>query len=241
MLFLFKQKPITYTAYVEEHLPGIAEYFPIVPSSSALPKWWKDVPSSAFNWDLFRSVTTVKGCSGIINTIKQGFIMPLWSDLAISYDVSNYKYDFANGVSKMGPHESSSAPGWMEDHHIMKIVSPWILHSSCNDTQVMMTEPHYRNTSRSQLYFNPSGILTPMRGSMGTNIFMMLRKSNTSQNLSFKAGDPLVQFIPLTNRDVKLKVEVASRKDYIKLYERAGYQYSHSNNGLRKLFNDKNK
>ena len=96
MLFFFKEKPLEIVAFVDSDYSYAKQYSPIVPAKQLYPEWLKNVPQSRFEWDKFQPETTVKSCPGIIQSITSGFIVPMWSELALEYSTTHYKYKFAD-------------------------------------------------------------------------------------------------------------------------------------------------
>jgi len=70
---------------------------PIVPASEALPDWYKNSKSTWGNGKPYESEEggkSFKGCPAILDTLQQGYIIPLWADIYVEPSG-----EFINGVS----------------------------------------------------------------------------------------------------------------------------------------------
>ena len=69
---------------------------PIVPSSKALPQWYKDMASPlTYNNTLeeIHNASTLRGCMPMFDAMTQGYIIPLWCDLHVSVVFDSYDND----------------------------------------------------------------------------------------------------------------------------------------------------
>ena len=121
MLFFFKEKPIEIVAYLPPDFQKVMDFNPIVSAKELLPDWWKNTPSSTFNWDSFTPNNTSKSCPGIIQSLTTGFILPMWCDLAIETTSEGYRYHYSDKKSVLGSHANTQIPGFYEDYFILKI------------------------------------------------------------------------------------------------------------------------
>lgn len=213
MIFKFLQRPITITAYAPDHHLRSCEEYPIVPSSKFVPDWWKKTQKSEFNFEKFEQKLTVKSCVGIMGTFQNGYIIPMWSDLAIQTVENIWRYNFADERSEIHSHGDRQIPGFYENYHKMKMVSPWLLKSSC-DLKYCYVQPFYGFTNPTP-FLTPYGITTSLKKLSSTNIFLFFEKKPLE--VIIKAGTPMLQIIPLTERPIIFKREIIPRQDYIKL------------------------
>jgi hypothetical protein len=217
MLFFFKTKPIEITAFVPSNYAFAYKHTPIRPARENFPKWWKNIESSSFDWDLFKRKTTVKSCSGIINILTTGFIMPLWSDLALEWDKDNWKYMYSDGQSHLGIHDNNQMPEFYEDHLILKISSPWFIKSPVS---LLFNHPFYLHQTPFP-FTTPYGIesasINKHNSSLNsTNVLLFAKKTLETKREIIKVNTPLLHIIPLTDKPVNIKCEVVSIEEYNK-------------------------
>tara|TARA_R110000824_G_scaffold238121_2_gene426865 strand:+ start:995 stop:1717 length:723 start_codon:yes stop_codon:yes gene_type:complete len=78
---------IEFTAFPQRygHLP------PPVPTSRVIPDWWRDMPrTNVWNRDGVKPAhTTIKACVPFLDTLRTGYVIPMWADLAIGLNNEN--------------------------------------------------------------------------------------------------------------------------------------------------------
>lgn len=238
MLFFFKEKPIEIVAFIKDIYNSIKEFSPIVPARDLFPDWWRNTPSSSFNWDNLQPVNTAKSCPGIIQSLTTGFIMPLWSDLAIQYSDSQYQYQFSDMQTMLSDHPDYQSPNFCEDYWKFKIHSPWILNTP---VKLMYTSPFYHNTSSSFPFIIPPAIVPPIKHLCGTQVFIFAKKEQKLNRTVLKSGTPLMHIIPLTESKVTIRCEVVSESEYSKKISIVGFKNSFNNRGLKNIFKNREK
>ena len=199
MLFLFKEKPIEITAIVPPDYSLALEITPIKLARECFPSWWKNTPSSKFNWDIFNSDKTVKSCPGIGLSLQRGFILQQWSDLAIETKGDEWRWNYSDVRSRVNYHGSTQAPGFYSDHHIFKISSPWRI---ITPVDIFVQFPLYMFENPPP-YVTPGGFIPPIKNTCSSNIFLMIKKSEQVLQHIIKQGTPLLQIIPFTDKKVK--------------------------------------
>ena len=214
MIRLFK-KNITITAHLDKRYAGLLNNFPISHSAKYLPHGWKDLPIGKFDWNIFDSFPNVKSCMGILNTIKTGFVMPLWSDLALEWNNEGLRYRFADGISECGFHPSEQFPNFYSDYYYLKLVSPWLLHSSEN-IKILCTN-HFYSFNKPEPYITPYAILDTIHNWTSTNLFLFFKKEKETQRLIIEAGTPILHFIPLTDKKIKIENVMISEENQFNL------------------------
>ena len=235
MLFFFKEKPIEIIAFCNPAYSAVAEYSPIKPANKIYPQWWKDLSSSKFNWDTLDAENTVKSCPGLSNIFQSGFILPMWSDLALTYSNDGWKYSFSDKGSSLQIHPNESMRGFYEEHTIFKLVSPWIIQSPVNLLQV---EPFYHHSYTDDWPFTtPYGITPPVssKNMHLTNIFLLAKREEEVKKIMIKNNTPLLHIIPLTDKKINFKIEVPDMPKYNKLLALPGYTNHFFNRGKKNV------
>jgi hypothetical protein len=233
-MFFFKKKPLIFTSYISEADNGIFKFAPVIPSQKLIPEWWKQVSPGAFDWDTMIAEVNVKSCVGIINSFREGLILPLWCDLAIKTDESGWKYKYSDNKSEATVHKSRQAPGFYSNYYAFKLHSPWVMKCSEDGIKLSYSHPFYHFTEPVP-YYTPPGIVSPVKRTYNTNVFLYIKKSDNEVILEHNT--PLLQIIPLTDRNVQFKTEVVSPSEYHKLNTITGYRNVFFSKGVkRKLF-----
>jgi hypothetical protein len=233
MLFFFKEKPIEITAIISSQYLFAKEYSPIVQAKELIPEWWKNTMPSKFDWEQRKSVNTSKSCPAIINCLTKGLILPLWSDLAIQWNDTGWAYDFSDEMSQMHNHPEYQTPGYYSNFWHFKIDSPWIFKT---DVNLMYIQPTYlRNTPYP--YFSPYGILPSMNGVSSSNVFCFVEKNKNDNKLLIKHKTPLLHIIPMSDKKIKLNIEVLHPLDFVNYRNLMGIKTTFGKTWANKLRN----
>ena len=214
MIFKFLNKPITIDFFVPEDLAHVNENWPIVPASKYIPSWWKKTPSSNFDFEKMKPNFTTKSCMGIIGSLTNGYILPLWSDLAVSSSKDNCVVQFSDSNTISNFHDNRESPGFYNDYHIFKMQSPWILKSS-KDIKIAILDPFYLYDTPKP-YIVPYGISELINKNFPLNIFMFFPKMENK--IMIKNNVPLAQILPITDKPTIMKTNVISRGEYEKYF-----------------------
>lgn len=231
MLFFFKEKPIEITAFAKSSYAFAHEHSPIIPIKENLPKWWKNTPPGQFNWENFSTSTSTKNCPGIIQTITSGFLMSLWSDLALEYNTMEYKWAFSDKISRVDNHKQEQSPGFYEDHWHFKVVSPWFFKTS---VKLIYTSPFYHHKSPLP-FITPYGITTPQKGYTSSNLFLFAPKTKQTTRVMITKGTPLMHIIPLTEKKIIFKSEVVSDEEFARISNTIGVSNRFVGRGIKNI------
>jgi hypothetical protein len=232
MLFFFKEKPIEIISYVASSYAFVNEFSPIVPAKEIYPEWLKKVPRSAFDWNILEPRNTVKSCPGIIKSITNGFIVPMWTDLALEYDLAGFKWAFADRRSSLERHGNESIPGYYTDYLILKIVSPWLLKSPVD---LQLTFPFLYHPKPFPIHISP-GVLPFDGADTGQiNIFLFAERKEEGARVMIKQGTPLLHILPITERKVTIRHEVISTEEMIKKKSSTGANTHFFSKGIRNM------
>jgi hypothetical protein len=218
-MFFIKRKKIVVDCFVNN--PVIYDLFKIDHAHKYAPKEWRQLPPVVDVKSLQdpRSketipVPTAKRCVGIVNLFTTGFVMPCWSDFKIEMmnDGLFYKHDPMNELDA-NPHPpfmywDSLYKGFQH----VKISSPWLIKekSGVNFTWNQCT---YSNTDRHQTYHALSAVVD-FKAQYNTHLNVFIKKGST---VTFNAGDPLVQMIPLSEKELEVKCHLIDDVEYAKM------------------------
>jgi len=218
--FIIKPSSIvidTFT-YIEEvhdlYAPDLASRF--------VPKWWKDLATNYQANLQFPQVefATAKKCIGIIETYKNGFILPLWSDLAINVmstgDDRRYSYMFADQESTANHHNPEQFGNFVDPSKLqhLKLGSPWKFKEKSGVT-FSLNQPTW-NLQNHIVDFTIIPGLSDFKYQNSTNIQMLLHypPSNTTKHLLIEAGTPMYHIIPMSDKKVTIKKHLVSREEW---------------------------
>jgi len=218
MNLLFRSKKLIIKAYT--YKTTAFKLFTVAKSHHFYPDWWKKIP--AFHEEargaLNIKAPTMKNCGGIIDIYKKGIILPLWSDLQFRVGENN---QWAGGFSDLDTLQPSSHPRYQfgvnntefNNCAHVKIDSPWLF-VDVNKTGVSFLEQgSFWNNIPSQHVFQvcPGVLNYKYQHSVNINAFLA---TNIPTEFVIPANTPIVQMIPLSERELELQVELISQQDW---------------------------
>ena len=214
-MFFLRRSTIVVDCFVNSQ--PIHDLFPIRKANHFYPEWWKDLPKTfevKSEFDVNVPVSTMKSCIGFINLYRNGFILPLWSDLIIEKDINGCRYQFSSPDNQgIHDHDPAQYVGAFENSTHMKILSPWILKEKTG-VNFLWTEPTWNNITLFENLNVLPGIMD-FKYQHGSNINALI--PNIDIKLLIKAGEPLVHIIPISEKDVKIKTHVITENEYKKM------------------------
>jgi hypothetical protein len=214
MIFLFKEKPIVVDCFTTRDT--IYKTLRIEPASQFIPKWWKDMASTYINAEQsIMPLPTIKTCDGLIDLFKTGFILPLWTDVALKVVDNGFMFELANGKKDAEFHDKFQ---WQDipeakNYGHLKLMAPWKLKTK-SDINFYLTWPQWHYPLNFPLV-HANGIFSfKNRYEWNPQLFVNLTKN---YELILNAGQPIGQIIPLTDKKVKLAHHLITESEYKKL------------------------
>jgi hypothetical protein len=207
-MFFFKRQEIILDCFTNDKT--VLDFAPIQEASNYYPSWFYTMPKE-FESGIHKSAT-LKKCSGFIDYYKNGIIMPLWCDLAISIENKNYKWNFANTSSTAIVHNSKQWEYFVDPNEVghLKLNAPWKI--KCNKEINFLFKKPYWNSNP----FNDINIvegIVEFKYQNTANINLLL-KLNQYKEILLKYNDPLLNIIPLTEKKIKIKNHLIEFKEF---------------------------
>lgn len=130
------------------NVQGATELVPPVPMRKAMPRWFKDTPlrcpvphgphgpAPELPSNIPSGMTTIKACAGVVDLMKLGYMIPLWSDHEIttfpdSHTTQQYQIRASINEAKTGgfrPEHSDKMPLMEGEYKFSpKLDSPWVI------------------------------------------------------------------------------------------------------------------
>lgn len=209
MDFFFKKSKIVVDCFTTNL--NAYNLFPVQKTSEFIPEWWKKMPKFFDNTlenGMEIKSPTIKKCPGIIDLYRKGFVVPMWVDMVIEThpQTKEYRYWSADGGSWVSNHPPQQIGGDFSNHVNIKFNPPWSILEKTG-VQFLYIRPIYNNLS-----FNwqlmPGVIDFKYQWSTNINII-----APNDTRISFEAGTPLVQVVPLSEKEVVIKNHVVDDND----------------------------
>ncbi len=223
-------------------IQGVAEAFPISVAKENLPSWVNDARKDFLvaQKTQERGFQHIARCPGIFHLFNTGYIISMWFDLEITgsritipdkqinelLNKECFGTQYGNGIAKHIPKRPWSSKD------ILKINTPWHVMAP-NDIKFLMIPIPYTDFFD---FESCIGILDPGY-STEINVQGYLNKPNTF----IKAGTPIAQLIPLTEKHYDVIVRDQNNSDKIWLNKRKYlnfFSFQYPRNLLKKIYNN---
>ena len=236
-MIFFKRKEIVVDCFT--NINTVHEFFPIQESSKFLPDWWKNTPkyrltNNAYN--LFDQ-KTIKSCNGLIDTYKEGFMIPLWSDLLINVKDKIVNCVFADQKSSIESHPLEQWKTYADPNQVghVKIINPWKIKTKSN-IKFFFTKPYWNYKMLEDFSILSGTVSYKYQHSSHINMFINLEKD---KNVIVGANSPIVHIMPLTENKVIFKNHLIDDKEFNSFSNK--FTFGNSYNFTKRLLDKKEK
>ena len=179
-------------------------------SGTFMPEWFKNLSatyevenSHGLKYDL----PTARSCYGIKNTITNGIILPLWTDIIIEvYPDKSWGSQCSDHLTEITGHTRTQHTDLFEKCCLLKIKSPWIIKSE-KTTSLYAAQPLYHQGDITDFFVLP-GFLTFNKQPCSTNIFIGIPYKNEPQRIKIRSGFPIVQYVNTTKEVINIKTQL---------------------------------
>lgn len=241
-MFIFKKKPIHVDCFVDNY--GVANIYPVAEAVHYIPMWWKNMAKTFTDRSdsgVKIETGTIKICSGFIDLYKTGLIIPMWSDVALKTKADGtWAAAFPDTSLNfcIVTHRAEQYGNDVFNPYIhMKFVSPWVfkektgvkfLFHGCSWNIIPMFQG---------IHVVPGMVEYKYQVNTNVNVFVEKR----DRQLNIPAGMPFAHCVPLSDRPVKVHVQLTDKNEINKLRHEniAGvstFLYRHK---IMKKFNEK--
>lgn len=170
------------------------------------PDWWKELARNHKNHE--RQDMTY--CNGFVDLYKKSIIVPAWSHFKATIGHDFYQWKYIDGKSEAIAHAKEQRGSLFAEYQHLKLMCPWQMECD-EDVFVSWQEPVYSQTLEGMKVL--SGLTQPKYMNL-ININMMFKREQEIQQYEFDLGYPLVQLLPLTEREVKIEHLLVTKQEY---------------------------
>ena len=229
-MFWFKKSKVVVDCFINS--PVIYDLFKIDHAIKFVPEEWKQLQSHIdlkVNTNptskLTMPIPTAKRCIAITNQFSTGFVMPMWTDFGLEmFDEGKYaKHDPSNSLQMDNHQRIQYWDTLYKGFSHIKIYSPWLIREK-SGVKFTWNQCDWTNTDKVPLFHILSGVVD-FQAQHGSHINAFQRKGTIVQ---YKAGDPMVHIIPITEKDLELKCHLLDDDEYKKMYRSYGERLMHS-------------
>ena len=181
------------------------------------PEWWKQLPRSVqmAPSDMF-PIATMRRCMGMVDHYRHGFIVPLWSDLAVELAPQGYtgcKAQFSDCVSTLSTHVQAARGAFLPETHFshLKLEAPWAAKCS-EDVHFTWEQPTWSMWEPDKYVVLPGTVEYKYQYSLNANL--MFIKGPEKRRIDIKHGQPIAHITPLSERDLELRYHMVTSEEY---------------------------
>lgn len=215
MLFIFKRRKIVLDLFTCRQLV----FDTSKPKNAAqfYPEWWKQLPRSVKldAEDMF-DTATMRRCMGMVDQFRYGFIVPLWSDLAVELapvGFTGVKAQFSDRVSTLSSHPQAMRGAYLPDTKFahLKLEAPWV--AKCKeDVKFTWQQPTWNMPNPEQYIVLPGVIDYKYQYSMNTNV--MFVRGHEERRIDLRLGQPMAHVCPISEREVDLRYHMVGGEEF---------------------------
>jgi hypothetical protein len=222
ILFFFKRQSLTLDCFTYDSM--IARTAPILPAIKFYPQWIRDLPGQRIHEKQIPGGQihhvpegTMKGCPGVIDYFKTGFIAPLWVDASIIITVDGqYSYTSADSPFSLETHWPGQWDGFNGYIH-MKMIFPWHIEEK-SGAKFLLQKPMW-TTNSDPIIINKivsAGGVIDFNSQHCLHLHTFVEIPQTKQEFIWNVGMPLLHMIPLTDKKIKIRTHVIDETEWIK-------------------------
>jgi hypothetical protein len=204
---------------------GLEHLFPIAPANEFLPEWWKQLPATIKN-DVGNGIVTetgtLKKCVGLLDLYRNGFMIPLWSELKIKTNEDGSLYHFASAPVHKQDHDPRQLNSAFDNSIHFKMASPWLIKEK-SGVQFLWHGCEW-NYVEALYNISVSPGIVEYKYQHNTHINMFLPRKNIE--LTLEAGTPLVHIVPLSEKKVVIHNQFIDQREYDRLFSASKYPLS---------------
>lgn len=227
----FWLKPSTITVDCFTFHPVAFRMYPIQRAIKFIPTWWKKMPlhhiAGNDDQDFQIPAPTLKTCPGLFDLYKDGFVVPLWSDMILKNTESETLVDFADHTRNyIERHPRYQFDPAFENYNHIKINVPWCVVEKSGINWLEFACTWNLLPEGAKFHVTPGRLDFKLQHSTNVNCFLT---KDDNKLVQLKAGTPLVHWIPLSEKKVKVKTHYISDSEYMEKIKLTITRNSHIN------------
>lgn len=207
---IFKKKKIIIEACTFNG--ELSRLFPPVYARQSIPDWYSNLqPVQEISPHIKEK--SIKHCVGFKDLLNVGFVLPSWSEFQLTVR-SDGIIDIASPMpSPAGASHplSVQVPGAWKNSANVKLHSPWYFKCS-EPIKWFWATPAWHQKNPNNRIAVPG--VTEFKHYHQTHTNLLYEVKNQSYTDHINPGDPLVHFIPLTDRQWELKIKIINQDSW---------------------------
>jgi len=191
----------------------LIDLFPITEARQSFPEWIEKIPPTV-KLNPHHEVETLRVCPGVNDFYKRGVTLPLWQDHRVVWDhekLLTVTTPSARHNEVWNSHPHHQYPGGLNEQVNIKLTSPWFFETD-RMVPFIMVDPVWHKPNPMD-YVIPPGTIE-FKYQRSTNVIAFLPKVEQPSEIELRAGQPIVNFIPLENVNISIKHIVMSPDEF---------------------------
>tara|TARA_X000001036_G_scaffold73013_1_gene64483 strand:+ start:975 stop:1718 length:744 start_codon:yes stop_codon:yes gene_type:complete len=223
-MFKRNQKKPTLTFWCKE-TPIWAETFS--PKVKLYPDWWRGLkepktPHGHGPASMHDIMPTMKTCPGFVDLLKTAIAVPMWKEMKIEYDTELKKIDVAGVIDQnefsqyVESHASIQYGDYFANSLHLKLKTPWMVTCNSDIEFLMMDAVWHRKNHYNYTVLNGK---LEFKYQHGSHVNIFIPKSRSTKTLHIDAGIPICYLLPLTEREIDIKIETVSHEKWMQFVQ----------------------
>jgi len=204
--FFFKRNKIVLDCFT--YIPELETLFPLLYAEERIPNFWKNLSPTVNHFGIHRG--SAKTCPGMGSLFKTGFILQNWHDYAISTEDSTFRWHPENEAEQHNPKQWGE---YLKSYHHLKLISPWRI-TEKTGVNFLFTNCFWHDDEFKPLVVN--GVVD-YKYQRTTSVNMLIPKNMFPKSLTIPAGKELAHIIPLSDKDIEIKMHTVTENEYQRL------------------------
>ena len=193
---------------------------PIVRSSKAFPDWWQKLepytptfyqtPENPYHLRKYEEMTA-RDCYAIVELYKKGIILENWCDISFKVQDGYYNYWCAGNTEKPEDHSKRQLGGAFPNHHHIKLISPWVFREKTGAKFLWLGAEW--SLDELDIKVLPGLLNFDIISPVNVNLMFPIRNGT----FTIPVGNPLVQLVPLSEKNLKVHNHLVTKPEFDKL------------------------
>lgn len=216
MIFKIKQSKLTLDCFT--YMRSVHELYKVRKAVSYFPEDIKSLAryTSIVNpqTNIAQDISTIKGCNGLTELYKLGFIIPFWTDAIFqpkSFSVGNTALGSMPKDFGFDTHPPAQYPNIYDGWVHAKLISPWVFREKTGVKFSWNGASWNLHKHAKNLTIAPGALWFNDQATAHVNVFI----NKDIERFELTAGTPLVHMIPITDKDVDIKCHLVSYDEWL--------------------------
>lgn len=206
-------KPVVLRLYTDR--PEVVQQAKMAKAAQVYPSWWRKLPLEIQYENKLGWSSTMKRCAGFTELYQHGYMLPLWTDLAIEIGAvgnDTARWNFADSTTQGISHPQVQRGEYMPatQYFHFKLTCPW--RAFCDeDIKWVFMQPTWNFDKPEELLVPPAIVDFKYQHGLQVNTFFVRKNAPVVYRLHH--GQSLVHLVPITDRPVVVEHHLVTTQE----------------------------